>query len=226
MGSGVLAPGSSGGSDVKRRLELDLASVFAIRRCRAVVRISHVIAGEMQPSEDLCLGLLAAYTTICRSLPQHLDHLSVGAAGGLAPLITKLEIHRVCEDGVTFINTWFLPFAQSSDDCVILRKSSYRSSGRQISAGSIRPPPCRFWFDEAASFTDASLEYDVSESSFLILSILKGYLISWTSRPQGLPSILHLHYFTLMYIHPDTVDSRLTIGPTRRRSTFAMRSRY
>jgi len=81
------------------------------------------IVGERQPSEDLYLEFVAAYKAIYRSLQQHLDRLSLGIAGGPAPLITKQEIHRVCEDGATFINTWFLPFVHSPDDYVFLHKS-------------------------------------------------------------------------------------------------------
>lgn len=77
----------------------------------------------MRPSEDLYLEFVAAYKAVYRSLRQRLDRLNFDAAGGLAPLVTKFEIHRVCEDGAAFINMWLLPFAQSLDDRVFLRKS-------------------------------------------------------------------------------------------------------
>jgi len=86
------------------------------------IKLSHIV-GETRPSEDLYLEFVTAYKTIYRSLRQHLDRSNFGAAGGLAPLITRLEIHRVCEDGAAFINMWLLPFAQSLDDRVFLRKS-------------------------------------------------------------------------------------------------------
>ena len=69
------------------------------------------------------MEFVTAYKIIYRSLRQHLDRLNLGATGGLAPLITKLEIQRVCEDGAAFINTWLLPFARSPDDRVFLYKS-------------------------------------------------------------------------------------------------------
>ena len=93
-------------------------AIEAIQRLK-----SSCIVGEVRPSEDLHLEFVTAYKTIYRSLQQHLDRSNLGAAGGLEPLTTKLEIHRVCEDGATFINTWFLPLAQSLDDYVFLRKS-------------------------------------------------------------------------------------------------------
>ena len=40
----------------------------------------------------------------------------------------------------------------------------------------------KFGFDEAIKFIDVFPEYEVSENSFSALSILKGHLISWTSR--------------------------------------------
>ena len=79
--------------------------------------------GDLLPSEEFYREFVAAYKTICRSLRQHLDYLNSVKAGGSAPLIAKLEIRRVCEDGVSFINTWFLPSVQSPDHCVFLRKS-------------------------------------------------------------------------------------------------------
>lgn len=94
------------------------AVVDAIQRLKV-----SCIVGETRPSEDLYLEFVAAYKTIYRSLQQHLDRSNFGAAGGLAPWITKLEIHHVCEDGATFINVWFLPFAGSLDDRVFLLKS-------------------------------------------------------------------------------------------------------
>ena len=91
------------------------------------LKLSYV-AGEMQPSEDLYLEFVAAYKAVYRPLQQHLDCLNLDTASGLAPLITKLEIYRVCEDGATFINTWFLPFAHSLDGRVFLRKSCVSTS--------------------------------------------------------------------------------------------------
>ena len=41
----------------------------------------------------------------------------------------------------------------------------------------------KFGFDEAVRFIDVFPEYEVSENSFSALSILKGHLLSWTSRP-------------------------------------------
>ena len=169
-------------------------------------------------------------------------------------MTAKLEIHRVCEDGATFINTWFLPFAQSIDERVFLRKSCVsipimvlHRSHKWFRMADFRRYICRaygmdniearlhsclafndymaafriasewlnpanpnrlgltlnfalfyhevlgqdqhachlakFGFDEAVRFIDLFPEHEVSENSFSALSILKGHLISWTSRP-------------------------------------------
>jgi hypothetical protein len=77
----------------------------------------------MQLSKDIYLEFVATYKSIYRSLRQHLDHLCLAKTGGPMILITKLEIHRVCEDGAIFIKTWFLPLAKSPYDHVFLCKS-------------------------------------------------------------------------------------------------------
>ena len=41
----------------------------------------------------------------------------------------------------------------------------------------------KFGFDEAVSLIEIFPKYEVSESSFSALTIPKGHLISWTSRP-------------------------------------------
>lgn len=81
------------------------------------------ITREAQTLENLFLEFVATYKTIHRSLRRHFDNLSSIEPGGLAALLTQVEIHRVCEDGATFIDTWFLPLAQSPDDRVFLLKS-------------------------------------------------------------------------------------------------------
>lgn len=78
---------------------------------------------DASENKSLYLEFVAAYGTIYHSLRRRLDNLSPAEAGGPAGLLAKLEIHRVCEDGATFINMWFLPMAESADDRVFLHKS-------------------------------------------------------------------------------------------------------